>query len=125
MKKKLSTTCCISVAISIPVTPVEVNPCIPSPCGPNSICENINGNTRCTCAPNYISSPPNCRPECTINSECNAVMACINHRCVDPCPGACGNNAQCNVNNHLPICSCLPGYSGDPFTYCNIIQHGM
>jgi hypothetical protein len=97
-------------------------PCIPSPCGPNSQCEEYGGVARCTCLTNYIGAPPRCRPECTVNSECSAVTSCINNKCRDPCPGACGNNAQCNVYNHNPVCSCLPGYSGDPFSICNIQQ---
>lgn len=40
---------------------------------------------------------------------------------MDPCPGTCGQNAQCQVVNHLPSCSCLPFYTGDPYRYCNMI----
>lgn len=114
----------LSVPLSIEPQISIVNPCVPSPCGPNAQCQEYGGNVRCTCLSNYIGSPPRCRPECTVNSECSAVTACINSKCVDPCPGACGNNAQCNVNNHVPSCSCLPGYSGDPFSNCNIVQNG-
>jgi hypothetical protein len=24
--------------------------------------------------------------------------------------------------NHLPSCTCLPGYDGDPFRFCNFKQ---
>ncbi|RZC36330.1 hypothetical protein BDFB_000152 [Asbolus verrucosus] len=47
-------------------------------------------------------------------------IACINSKCADPCPGTCGQNAQCQVINHLPSCTCNPGYTGDPFRYCNL-----
>lgn len=30
----------------------------------------------------------------------------------------CGVNAQCQVVNHNPICSCYNGYTGDPFVRC-------
>lgn len=37
---------------------------------------------------------------------------------MDPCPGTCGQNARCQVLNHNPICSCSPGFTGDPFVQC-------
>lgn len=95
------------------------NPCLPSPCGPNSECRDIGGSPSCSCIPNYIGSPPNCRPECTISSECPSNLACIREKCLDPCPGSCGVGAQCNVFNHIPTCICLEGLTGDPFTSCN------
>lgn len=91
---------------------------MPSPCGPNSICKQINNHAVCTCLPNFIGSPPTCRPECIVSSECQQDRACINQRCSDPCPGTCGLNARCQVLNHNPICSCTPGFTGDPFVRC-------
>lgn len=96
------------------------NPCVPSPCGPNSECRDIGGAPSCSCLPNYIGSPPNCRPECTINSECPSNLACIREKCRDPCPGSCGVGAHCSVINHTPICTCPEGYTGDPFSYCQV-----
>lgn len=46
---------------------VPLNPCEPSPCGPNSICQVTHSHPVCSCAPNYIGSPPFCRPECTMS----------------------------------------------------------
>lgn len=43
------------------------------------------------------------------------------NKCRDPCPGTCGQNAECHVVNHLPVCTCLYGYNGDPFKYCSVI----
>lgn len=60
-----------------------------------------------------------CRPECVVSSECPLNKACINEKCADPCPGTCGQNARCNVVNHNAICSCSPGYTGDPFVGCS------
>lgn len=105
--------------------PVEVptgNPCIPTPCGPNSQCRAIGNTPACSCSPNYVGRPPNCRPECTINAECPGNLACQNERCSDPCPGSCGPQASCQVVKHNPQCSCLPGYTGDPFAGCSLIQ---
>lgn len=94
------------------------NPCIPSPCGPYSQCRVINNHAVCSCQNNYIGTPPACRPECMVSSECAQDKACVNQKCVDPCPGTCGLNARCQVVNHNPICSCSPGYTGDPFVRC-------
>ena len=106
----------IPQAVEIEQTPV--NPCVPSPCGPNSQCREVNGQAVCSCQPTYIGSPPACRPECTVSSECSLDKACVGQKCVNPCPGTCGHNAQCNVRNHSPICSCRSGFTGDPFTRC-------
>lgn len=95
------------------------NPCEPSPCGPNSQCRPSGHNPSCSCLSGYIGRPPNCRPECTINAECPGNLACLNERCRDPCPGSCGPQASCVVIKHAPQCSCLPGYTGDPFSGCS------
>ena len=102
------------------VAPVVFDdPCVPNPCGPNSNPPRIAGSRcQCTCRPEMIGSPPNCRPECVINSECPSDKACINRKCQDPCPGLCGVNAYCSVRNHVPICICNQGYIGDPFSSC-------
>lgn len=102
--------------------PVPVNLCFPSPCGPNSQCKEVNGHAVCVCVQGYIGSPPNCRPECAVSSECQLNLACSNQKCIDPCPGTCGLNAQCLVVNHNPICTCSAGYTGDPFSYCQFIR---
>lgn len=100
--------------------PIEVvsNPCVPSPCGAYSECRDIGGQPSCTCSRNYIGSPPNCRPECVVNSECSSNQACIRQKCSDPCLGACGSGSICNVINHTPICSCDNGFTGNPFEFC-------
>lgn len=89
---------------------------------PNSECKVAGETSACSCLQTYIGTPPNCRPECTINSECPANRACMNLRCVDPCPGSCGFNTQCTVINHTPSCSCNPQYTGDPFQGCSPVQ---
>ena len=65
-----------------------------------------------------MGTPPNCRPECRIHSECASNLACINEKCRDPCPGACGSYAECEVINHNAVCRCQQGYEGDPFVGC-------
>lgn len=97
----------------------NIDPCQPTPCGPNSKCRNSNGHPACSCLTKFIGAPPNCRPECTINQDCQRSDACINQKCMDPCPGSCGLNSQCLVQNHIPICTCFENYIGNPFVVCN------
>lgn len=97
---------------------ISRNPCSPSPCGPNSVCRVINQQPVCSCVAGYLGAPPACRPECTVSSDCPLSEACSNQKCVNPCPGSCGFSTICNVVNHNPICSCLPGFTGDPFVRC-------
>lgn len=98
--------------------PKAAQPCNPSPCGPNSQCRNINEHAVCSCLDGFIGAPPQCRPECIVSSECSPVQSCINKKCVDPCRGACGIDARCEVINHSPICGCPPDKIGDPFSRC-------
>lgn len=101
------------------VRDVLENPCVPSPCGLNSQCRVVQDHAVCSCTPGYIGSAPNCRPECVVSSECAQDRACVKQKCVDPCPSTCGLNARCQVVNHNPICSCSPGFTGDPFIQCS------
>jgi hypothetical protein len=97
-------------------------PCMPSPCGSNAVCRELNGAGSCTCLPDYLGNPyEGCRPECVLNTDCASNRACIRNKCQDPCPGTCGQNANCQVVNHLPSCTCQPGFTGDPFRFCNIL----
>lgn len=97
-----------------------VDPCYPSPCGPNTRCvASPNGHALCECLPGYYGSPnAGCRPECVLSSDCSRDKACVRNKCVDPCPGTCGYRATCNVINHSPICTCPPPTTGDPFVEC-------
>lgn len=72
----------------------------------------------CSCQSEFLGSPPNCRPECLVSSDCAQDKACINKKCQDPCPGSCGVGARCQVIYHNPICSCPGRYTGDPFVQC-------
>lgn len=100
----------------------KLNPCNPSPCGANAICKERHGAGSCICLPEYFGDPyTGCRPECVTNSECSRETACVNNKCKDPCPGTCGINAECYVNNHAPSCSCLSGYSGNPLQACHLV----
>ena len=100
--------------------PPVADPCNPSPCGINTVCRVSGQNAICECLPGFFgtASAGGCRPECTISADCPRDKACVNTKCVDPCPGVCGFNAICQVINHSPVCSCPPPLLGDPFTLC-------
>lgn len=58
--------------------------------------------------------------ECSTHSDCSRKEACISQKCMNPCvDGPCGLNAKCEIINHLPICSCSEGRTGDPFVQCS------
>ncbi|KAK1117043.1 hypothetical protein K0M31_017090 [Melipona bicolor] len=66
--------------------PEILQPCNPSPCGPNSRCQDISGQAVCSCVLGLHRNPPACRPECIVNSDCPLNEACVNLKCRDPCP---------------------------------------
>ncbi len=102
-----------------PVAPVENDPCNPSPCGRNTICTVLDGGPVCECMADYIGNANiACNPGCVLNSNCPNNQACVKRKCVDPCPGTCGAFADCRVSNHRAVCTCIPGYEGDPFRRC-------
>lgn len=109
---------CFAMEMHLPEK--QYNPCLPSPCGPFSECRENYGVPSCTCLSNYMGAPPNCRPECVINADCKSNLACINQKCIDPCPGSCGIKAQCIVKTHMPICTCYDNYVGDAFIECKL-----
>ena len=59
-----------------------------------------------------------CYPECLNHDECRGHLACSGFKCIDPCIGACGIDAKCEVVNHNAICSCPKGYTGHPYNRC-------
>lgn len=82
----------------------------------------MNEQAICSCLIGYMGAPPSCRPECLVDSDCTSLMACSNQKCINPCQGSCGLNAECRVHNHIPICYCRSGFTGDPFSQCTLIQ---
>ena len=99
----------------------NIDPCNPSPCGSNAVCSRQRNAAACQCIPEYFGDPHvACRPECVVHSDCPSNRACLRTKCIDPCPGTCGTNAECRVNNHIPTCTCRENYIGDPFTACRL-----
>lgn len=121
MKPHTMISCTHTICLIVLVQEPETSPCVPTPCGPNALCKERNGAGQCTCLPDYTGNPyEGCRPECVVNSDCPSFQACMSFKCRDPCPGVCAPNAECTAINHQPTCSCQPGYTGDPFTYCTV-----
>lgn len=84
-----------SIKCSVPPVMDTPSPCANSPCGANAVCKERNGVGSCACLPEYYGDPyTGCRPECVQNSECDQTRACVNNKCVDPCPGVCPPNAS-------------------------------
>lgn len=97
---------------------VQSDACNPSPCGSNAECNN----GECTCLPEFRGDPyVGCRPECIVSSDCQKNQICMKKKCVNPCPDHCGYNANCEVINHIPMCSCPSGYTGNSFVACSIL----
>jgi hypothetical protein len=59
---------------------------------------------------------------CANNNECPDHTACENRLCINPCAykDPCAPTANCQVINHLPVCSCPDGYIGSPTTSCTL-----
>lgn len=92
------------------------DPCHPSPCGTNAQCRN----GTCFCIPEYQGDPYiGCRPECVLNSDCVREKACSRNKCINPCLGTCGENALCDVVNHIPMCRCPENTIGSAFIKCS------
>lgn len=100
-------------------TTLSVDPCNPSPCGSNAVCNK----GECSCAPEYHGDPYfGCRPECVYNTDCPSDKACMKNKCQNPCLNTCGINAKCDVLNHVPMCTCPKGMSGNAFIECRRVQ---
>ncbi len=86
-------------------------------CGANAECSNEGGRPVCNCLSGHKGDPyTGCvRGDCISNSECRDNQACQDYKCVDPCQLSCGTGADCQVNNHVAICRCPRGFTGDPF----------
>ena len=112
----------LNVTVEPSVAQPEPRPCDAHPCGTNAECRQQGQAVSCICPADYIGDPYSaCRPECVLNDDCPREQSCVRGKCVDPCPGTCGINAQCQVSNHVPVCTCLTGHTGDPYGTCRPI----
>lgn len=116
-----STILLVATCLLATITLSKGQGCTLTPCGTNANChETLGGRPVCSCPAGYSGNPQTyCRrSECLDHTECSPHLACRNGNCIDPCIGTCGSNANCEVRNHVPVCSCPRGYKGDPFSYC-------
>lgn len=98
---------------------VIIDKCNPSPCGTNAICRD----GQCSCVVEHQGDPyVGCRPECVLSTDCPRDKACLRNKCVNPCQGTCSSNAICEVINHVPMCSCPQGMTGNAFYNCEPIR---
>lgn len=60
------------------------------------------------------------QPGCRIDDECSDSDKCISGTCILACRvEQCGVNAQCLSKSHRAICTCAPGYEGNPHIECS------
>lgn len=86
-------------------------------CGTNAVCNTDYG--ICKCKEGFIGNPyGGCRKKCQVDTECETKKTCSKGDCIDPCLTACGKNAICIMNNHVPFCRCPYGYTGNAFEFC-------
>lgn len=111
-------------AIIIGSDNTTAQPCSPNPCDSNASCDTYGDQFAIcnVCVGTNAANNAACRPECILSSDCAFNKACLKNKCVDPCPGSCGVNAQCTVYQHDPICECVSGFEGNPYEYCKIAK---
>lgn len=94
-----------------------VDPCVFEKCGINAQCSAKNHRAVCSCLPDFKPDPDpyiRCKQyECLSDPDCATTLACRNEKCVNPCQ--CAKFADCSARNHRGICTCFPGYEGDPY----------
>lgn len=61
-------------------------------------------------------------PGCASDLACPENKVCYNRECKDPCDLAnpCAARAKCLTQAHRPICTCDPGYTGNPYSLCSL-----
>lgn len=60
------------------------------------------------------------QPICRTDADCADNDKCIRGNCILACRvDQCGINAQCLSNGHRAVCSCAPGYEGNPHIECS------
>ncbi|KAK9880682.1 hypothetical protein WA026_011918 [Henosepilachna vigintioctopunctata] len=104
-------------------------------CGTNALCKMVNHKAVCACKPGHIGDPNRiCRPnqvkphgchhgshcKCYGHNDCPVFLACVRGICVDLClmGKKCGINAVCVMHNHVAVCKCKRGSTGDPNQIC-------
>lgn len=76
----------------------------------------------CACLPGFSGSPPNCTPQCSVNTDCESDKVCFSFRCTNICGSVCSANSDCKIVNHATICECKEGFEGDAYADCKPIN---
>lgn len=105
-----------------------MNPCeLRNTCGRGAVCSVSDHKTSCRCPANTRGDPKvGCkRIQCLENHECSQSQSCIDNKCIDPCslPNTCGQSAQCISENHVALCACHPGTTGNPLLGCIPLEY--
>lgn len=98
-------------------------------CGRNAECTSINHEPQCTCKQGFRGNPNDDRVgcqqiECETDSDCSNEKFCENYMCKIGCliNNPCGHNALCSAEQHTTVCYCQPGFTGDAYTGCTVID---
>lgn len=103
------------------------NPCEDNVCGTNALCTVVGHSAVCECEPSSKGDPlKECiKIECIDQEDCVISKTCVEAKCIEPCslPNVCGQNAKCITDNHIAVCSCPAGMTGNPQLGCVLIQY--
>lgn len=104
------------------------NPCEKTgACGRNAVCNAVSHSAVCKCPSNSYGNPHNecIHVECSDNNDCASERTCVNSKCINPCSlsNVCGQQAECVPQNHIGVCTCLPGTTGNPLLGCTALQY--
>ncbi|XP_026670602.1 neurogenic locus notch homolog protein 2-like, partial [Ceratina calcarata] len=99
-------------------------------CGRNAECKADDHVALCSCKSTFFGNPKDdkigCQPiECETNDDCSGEKVCDTHKCRIAClaHNPCGVNAICTAERHTQICTCQPGYTGEPTHGCQLIDY--
>lgn len=96
-------------------------------CGRNAECTARNHNAVCSCKQGFVGDGQvGCRRiECESDSDCSNDKLCDKNTCISVCQvgNPCGEKAICSPEKHRPVCHCQPGFSGDPYNQCTLIDY--
>lgn len=99
-------------------------------CGRNAGCKSDNHKATCACNTGFFGDAYDdklgCQPiECSSNDECSDEKICDHHKCRIACvaQNPCGQNAICSTSFHVQVCTCQPGYTGNPMVACELIDY--
>lgn len=78
-----------------------VRGCYKGLCGTNAVCKENVGEPVCSCPLGFSGHPLTIchKSECSSHNDCQSNQACRNYNCENPCAGACGTNANCEVKS--------------------------